>query len=257
MRLTMLRVVLALVGCAFMLNADTLVTREGKAIPGTFLGGSTHQIEFLAATGQTMKIPVGNILSITFSAAPAAPPAAAPAPKPPAAAAGPAVVIPSGTLFRVRTIGTIDVDKTSAGAVFRASMDDPVMMGGNVVVPRGAEVALVAAKVQQGGRMKGSDLISLKVNSISVGGRAYPVVTSLTEQKTAGEGKKTARKVIGGAGLGAAIGGLAGGGSGAAIGALAGGAAGTAISAAGQPHLKIPAETRLEFQLLADLKVAQ
>ena len=34
----------------------------------------------------------------------------------------------------------------------------------NVVVPRGADVVLVAAKVQQGGKMKGSDLIELKVN---------------------------------------------------------------------------------------------
>ena len=55
--------------------------------------------------------------------------------------------------------------------------------------------------------------------------------------------------------LGAIIGGIAGGGSGAAIGALAGGAAGTAMSASGQPHLKIPAETRLDFQLMSDWKI--
>jgi hypothetical protein len=256
MQPSILRVFLALLASAMMLSADTLVTRDGKAIPGTFLGGNTHQVEFLAATGQTFKLPVGNVLSLTFSAPPAAAPAAAPASRP-AAPAGPSVVIPAGTQFRVRTIGAIDADKTNAGAVFRASMDDPIMVGGEVVIPRGAEVALVAAKVQQGGRMKGSDLISLKVNSVAVGGRTYPVVTSLTEQKTGGEGKKTTRKILGGAGLGAAIGGIAGGGSGAAIGALAGGAAGTALSAAGQPHLKIPAETRLQFQLMADLKVAQ
>jgi len=114
---------------------------------------------------------------------------------------------------------------------------------------------LVAAKVQQGGKMKGSDLVSLKVNTISVGGKAYPVVTTLSEQKSAGEGKKTTRKVAGGAGLGAIIGGIAGGGSGAAIGALSGAAAGTIISASGEPHLKVPAETRLDFQLTADVKV--
>jgi hypothetical protein len=55
--------------------------------------------------------------------------------------------------------------------------------------------------------------------------------------------------------LGAIVGGIAGGGTGAGIGALVGGAGGTIIAASGQPHLKIPAETRLQFQLTADWKV--
>jgi len=114
---------------------------------------------------------------------------------------------------------------------------------------------LVAAKVAQGGRIKGSDLIELKVNSVTVNGRAYPVTTSVTETKSAGEGKKTTRKAIGGAGLGAIIGGIAGGGAGAAIGAAAGVTGGIIVAASGQPNLKIPPETRLEFKLLADWKV--
>jgi len=135
------------------------------------------------------------------------------------------------------------------------ALDDPIMANGDVIVPRGSEVVLVAAKVAQGGKMKGSDLIELKVNAISVRGRFYPVVTSVVETKTSGEGKKTARKVVGGAGLGAIIGGIAGGGAGAAIGAVAGGATGTAIAASGQPHLKIPAETRLQFTFQSDWKI--
>jgi outer membrane lipoprotein SlyB len=102
--------------------------------------------------------------------------------------------------------------------------------------------------------MKGSDLIDLKANAITVGGKQVPIVTNIVETKSDGEGKKTARRTIGGAGLGAAIGGIAGGGQGAAIGALAGVAAGAALSA-GKPHLKIPAESMLQFQLLADLKI--
>jgi len=164
-------------------------------------------------------------------------------------------VIPAGTLLRVRTGEFIDVDSTQAGARFRGALDDPIMIGGKVIAPRGADVVLVAAKVEQGGKFKGSDLIELKVNSITVGSRSYPVVTSIAQSKSAGEGKKSTRKVLGGTGLGAIIGGIAGGGTGAAIGALAGAAGGTAIAASGEPHLKIPAETRLEFQLLADFTV--
>jgi hypothetical protein len=167
------------------------------------------------------------------------------------------VLIPGGTVFRVRTIDPIDVDVAQAGMKFRGSLDDPIMMGGDVVVPRGADVELVAAKVQQGGRMKGSDVLELKVNSVKIGDRVYPIVTSLAQTKSAGEGKKTTRKVLGGAGLGAIIGGIAGGGTGAAIGAAVGGGAGTVMAASGKPHLKVPAETRLEFQLMSDWKVNQ
>jgi hypothetical protein len=167
----------------------------------------------------------------------------------------PKKLIPAGTTFRVRTIDPIDVDSSRSGMTFRGALDDPIMLDGDVVVPRGADVELVAAKVAQGGKMKGSDLIQLKVDHIVVRGRTYPVVTSVSESKSGGEGKKTSRKVLGGAGLGAIIGGIAGGGAGAAIGALAGGAGGAALSAAGQPHLKIPAESRIQFQLLSDFKV--
>ena len=165
------------------------------------------------------------------------------------------VVIPQGTLLTVRTIDFIDVDSTQAGTKFRGSLDDPIMIGGDVMVPRGADVTLVASKVQQGGRMKGSDLIELKITSIVVHGKRYQVVTSATETKTGGEGKKTTGKILGGAGLGAIIGGIAGGGKGAGIGALVGGAGGTILSATGQPHLKIPPETRLQFQLMSAWRV--
>jgi hypothetical protein len=68
--------------------------------------------------------------------------------------------------------------------------------------------------------------------------------------KGKGEGGKTAKKVVGGAGLGALIGGVAGGGKGAGIGAAAGAATGTAVAASkkGQ-QLQIPSESLLEFLL--------
>ena len=141
-------------------------------------------------------------------------------------AASAQTIIPAGTMFRVRTAEFIDVDSTQAGAKFRCSLDDPIIIGGYVVLKRGAECVLAATKVEQGGRFKGSDLIDLKVNSIIVGNRAYDVVTSVAQSKTAGEGSKTATKVGVGTGLGALIGGLAGGGTGALIGGAAGGGAG-------------------------------
>jgi hypothetical protein len=231
------------------LNADTVRLRDGKGMEGTFVGGSARHVDFLTVSGQTMKIPIESLVSVSFSVSQAA---SAPSGR---NATTNKVVIPAGTAFRVRTLDPIDVDATRAGMQFRGTLDDPIILAGDIIVPRGADVVLVAAKVDQGGRFKGSDLIELKVNSISARGRSHPVVTSLAQAKTDGEGKKTARKVLGGTGLGAIIGGIAGGGTGAAIGALSGAAAGTAVAAAGKPHLKIAAETRLQFQLLADWKI--
>ena len=165
------------------------------------------------------------------------------------------VVISAGLTFRVRTIDPIDVDSTQAGATFRAALDDPIMIDGLVAVPEGSEVTLVVVKAQQGGKFKGSDLVVLKVSKIKILKRWYSVVSGLAEMKSEGEGKQTAKKVGGGAGLGAIIGAIAGGGAGAAIGALAGTAGGVILSSAGEPHLKVPPETRLDFKLLADLRV--
>jgi hypothetical protein len=229
------------------LKADTIRLRDGKALEGTFVGGSSRNLDLLMASGETVKVPIDSVQSVNFSQPQTTATksrAAAPSSEP--------VTVPAGTSFRVRTLDLIDVDSTKAGAKFAATLDDPIMLGGDVVVPRGAEVALVATKVDQGGRFKGSDLVELKVNSIKVGGRSFPVVTSLAETKSEGEGKKSTRKVLGGAGLGAIVGGIAGGGTGAAIGAIAGGAGGAAMAASGQPHLNIPAETRLVFQLTTD-----
>jgi hypothetical protein len=133
--------------------------------------------------------------------------------------------------------------------MFKALLDDPVMIEGKVIVPRGASVVLQAAKVEQAGQFKGADKITLKANSFAFGGRRYDTVTTQVESKGGGEGKKTTRKVAGGAGLGAVVGGIAGGGSGAAIGAVAGGAAGAIVASQGTEHLKLPAETRLQFSL--------
>jgi hypothetical protein len=165
------------------------------------------------------------------------------------------VTVPAGTLLNVRLTQAIDVDAAQAGATYKALVDDPVMLAGSVVIPRGAGAVLQAVRVEQSGTMKGSDKITLKINSISFGGHAYEVVTTYVETKGGGEGKKTTRKIGGGVGLGAIVGGIAGGGEGAAIGAAVGGVTGAVVASKGQEHLKLPAETRLQFTLGAAVKV--
>ena len=65
-----------------------------------------------------------------------------------------------------------------------------------------------------------------------------------------GQGNKTAKRIVGGTGLGALVGGLAGGGKGAAIGAAAGAVAGTTVSAATKgKQVSVPSESLLKLWL--------
>jgi hypothetical protein len=238
-----------LIGSA-TLSADRVKLRSGQSVEGSFMSADVKVVRVLLANGKIAEFPVEDVSAVEFAARKAPPP---PAPDPSKAPAP--VTLPQGTVLSALITQAIDVDATKTGATFKALLDDPVMIGGKVVVPRNSALELQAVKVEQAGKMKGSDKIVLKANNISFGGRKYDIVTTQVEQKGSGEGKKTARKVGGGAGLGAAIGGIAGGGQGAAIGALAGAAAGTVMASQGTEHMKLPAETRLQFQLSAAVTV--
>jgi hypothetical protein len=170
-------------------------------------------------------------------------------------AAPASVTIPAGTTINVRLTEGIDVDLAQAGATFKARVDDPVMLDGAIVIPREAGAAVQAVRVAQSGQFKGSDQISLKLNSISFGGKVHQVVTEYATVQGGGEGKRTARKVGGGAGLGAIFGGVVGGGEGALVGATVGAITGTAVSAQGEEHLKLPAETRLQFTVSSSVRI--
>jgi hypothetical protein len=160
------------------------------------------------------------------------------------------IYVPAGTRILIRMIDSIDSTKQKTGDRFTASLETNLVVDNIVVAPRGTTVYGRLVSAESAGRMKGSSELSLELTDIVIRGTAYPLLTSTYEVKGKGEGGNTAKKVIGGAGLGALIGGIAGGGKGAGIGALVGGGAGTAVAASkkGQ-QLTIPSETLLEFRL--------
>src|SRR5215510_14348222 len=237
---------LLVLGIGVSLSADRVKLKSGKVIEGMFVGADSKAVRILLDNGKVTEIGIDDAVSVEFT--PRKPPPPPPPPPNPATQPKP-VQVPAGTTINIRLTQGIDVDASQTGQSFKAIVDDPVMMNGSIVIPRGASCVLQAAAVQQSGKMKGSDKITLKMNSIGFGGQVYQVTTAYVETKGGGEGKKTARKVGGGAGLGAIVGGIAGGGSGAAIGAAVGGATGAVMASTGEEHLKLPAETRLQFQL--------
>jgi hypothetical protein len=166
------------------------------------------------------------------------------------------ITVPAGTRILIRMIDSIDSSKQKAGFRFTASLETNLQAEDVVVAPRGTMVYGRLAQASSAGKMSGSSQLTLELTDIVINGTAYPLLTSTYEIKGKGEGKKTAGKIIGGAGLGALIGGIAGGGTGAAIGVLAGAAGGTALAASKKgEQIQIPSESLLEFRLEQPVKL--
>ena len=160
------------------------------------------------------------------------------------------VTVPAGTRILIRTVDSVDSSKQKAGFRFTATLETNLQAGGMVVAPRGTTVYGRLAQASSAGRMSGGAQLTLELTDIVIDGNAHPLLTSTYEIKSKGQGSKTAKRVVGGAGLGALIGGIAGGGKGAAIGAGAGAVTGTAVSGATKgEQLVIPSESLIEFRL--------
>ena len=166
-----------------------------------------------------------------------------------------ASIVPAGTVVNVRTTQPIAAESAQPGMTLTGVVDDPIAVDGEIVIPRGAIAMLEVVNVERSSNMKGRDRITFKVHSIQTESGTYPVATDQVELKGSSEGKKAARKVLGGAGIGAAVGGILGGGTGAAIGATAGGGTGAVITGSGKTHLVVPAETLLQFRLSTSMRV--
>jgi len=160
------------------------------------------------------------------------------------------VQVPAGTNFVVRMIDPVDSSTGSVGQTYRASMDQPISINGQEVIPRGADVTVKLVNDEQSGRLTGKTVLTLQLASVRVNGRAVDINTQNITRESDSRGKKTATMAAGGAILGAVIGGIAGGGKGAAVGAGAGGAAGAGAEAVTKgERVKIPSETLLTFVL--------
>src|SRR6188474_3021580 len=87
--------------------------------------------------------------------------------------------IPAGTTLNVRMIDELDTGKTQKGDSFRASLDRPVVVGGQTVAPKDALVRGTVADVVSSGRLKRPASLTLKLTQVTLSnGRMVPVETS-------------------------------------------------------------------------------
>lgn len=283
----LIRLTLVALAVMSLCAADTLTLRDGRLINGEYIGGDARHIR-MAIGDHVDTFDVDRIVSLQFgrdaNAAPPPPPPGAgayqgqypnasaggnnqgfaqqPPPPPPAPAQNegfaqqqppPAPVglqIPSGTRVTVRMIDSVDSNTAHLGQTFRASIDEPVLVNGQVAIARGADALTKLVQDQQSGKFEGKTILTLELTSITVNGQTFDATTTNVSQASSSRGSRTAKVVGGTTALGAIVGALAGGGRGAAIGAASGAAVGgTAQVLTKGQQVKIPSETRLSFTL--------
>lgn len=160
-----------------------------------------------------------------MSAAPAAPAVAQNTPPPPPPAPK-KVSIPDGTTLSVRLTDALDSERNQTGDSFRATLNAPITVDENTVIPEGADLEGRVVDVKSATHFAGASLLALELTKVSYNGHSYQIHTNTWQKQGNARGKNTAAKVGGGAALGAIIGGIAGGGKGAAIGSVVGAGAG-------------------------------
>ncbi len=274
--------ILILFVCSSMAWADQIVLKNGEKYSGRFVRGDDKTVEF-RILGRVESFRIADVSQIVFSEPEIAPPARSAVPaagaasaganpdkvdqalpeatppsmQPPAVASASSYTFPVGTAITVRTTAPIDTEINKVGDKFTATLEEPLMAGDQVVIPKGTDVKGTIAYARQSGKITGQAELILELTELKAGGKSYVLHTSDYRQVTSSSRTAQTAKAAGGvAALGAIIGAIAGGGKGAAVGAVSGAAVGTGamVLTKGQT-IKVPSETLLEFKLEHDLTI--
>jgi hypothetical protein len=136
------------------------------------------------------------------------------------------------------------------GERFSAYLDEPIVSGNRVVIPKGTLFRGHVVQAKSSGRLKGRAYLGLTLDSFRLHGTTYTIATGADTRTSSSHRKRNAVAIGGGSGAGGAIGAIAGGGVGALIGAGAGAAAGTTGAfITGRKNVRLPVETPLLFSL--------
>ncbi len=178
-------------------------------------------------------------------------------PKAPAPPPVKKITLEPGTPIVVRTTSTISTKTAQTGERFTASLEEPLMVGMEMIAPKGALVEGVIVESRKGGRVKGKAVLAVALTSlITDTGQRIEIATNAIGNQAKSAKKKDAMKVGIGAAAGAVIGAIAGGGKGAAIGAGVGaGAGGAGVLLTRGNAAEIPSETILHFELTEPVTV--
>ncbi len=162
--------------------------------------------------------------------------------------------VAAGTLLIVRLAADLSSETARTGDRFQGFLDQDLSADGRLVAPTGTRVYGIVSAAESAGKMKGTASLSVTLTDLQVGDRVLSIKTQPLSVK--GGTGKGAKKLVGGAAVGTAIGAIAGGGQGAAIGAAVGAGVGGVAAAAGDVKAAvIPAQSPQAFTLAVPFQV--
>jgi hypothetical protein len=215
---------------------------------------------FAAVTTLSLSVAVAQ----NSNAAPSAP-ALAPPSMPAHEAPQPPATILEDTLIRVRTIEPLNSKRTKEGSPVLFMVSESVFVGDVLAIPLGATVHGMVIMSKKSGVLTGSPELELKLVSLDLGGRNYPLDSYHFKVKGASKTKPTETKAIRGAYVGALLGTIsnpsmgrtvAGRAASAGTDAAIGAGVGTLVSAATPgPGIWFPSESQVDFYLAAPVTV--
>jgi len=160
------------------------------------------------------------------------------------------VMLPERTAIRVTLDQALATNQSRPGDHFDATVSDPVVVNGKIVIPQGAHAEGLVVDSRQSGRLMGRARLQLALQTVNVNGQNYDVRTFSHLRIGRDHKKRNWAWIGGGAAGGAVIGALAGGGTGALIGGPVGAGAGATVAlVTGKKDIKLRAETPVKFEL--------
>ena len=175
------------------------------------------------------------------------------------------VTILEDTLIRVLTNEPLNSKRSERGSAVLLTVSEDVFVGNILAIPRGATVHGEVIQSKKTGVLTGSPELTLKLVSLDMGGRSYPLYSYQFKVTGTSKTKPTETKALRGAAVGALLGsvsnpgmGRTGVGRAASMGTDAdiGVGVGALVSAVTPgPGIRIPSEAQMDFYLAAPVAV--
>lgn len=86
--------------------------------------------------------------------------------------------VPPGTVVKVLTADPVTSDSSRTGDIFRGSLEAPIVVGGQIVVPKGASIFLRALQILSPHRRGNLTEIRLVLDHLDYSARNYPLDSS-------------------------------------------------------------------------------
>jgi hypothetical protein len=106
--------------------------------------------------------------------------------------------IPPGTEIQVRVIENLSSGTSSMGDIFHGTLDEPIVVNGKQLFPKGADVTGTVAAVHASGRLSDPGELNLILNTVSSGGIASSVTVQPLQIKGESHTKSNVTKIGGG-----------------------------------------------------------